>query len=90
VSANRIFLVCSKHPKLEDALCIGERATGEGQYLAPSLKRMDEWYAKHMGCSNGCDHFAMAYNRPRNWDVPKPADTVAANVRLEIAKAGLQ
>jgi hypothetical protein len=43
-----------------------------------------------MGCSDGCDHFMLAYNRPRDWDVSTPANPVAGTVRLEIAKAGLQ
>ena len=90
MSANRLFLVCSHHQSLEDAFCIGERANGEGQYMAASVKRMDDWYAKHMRCGRGCDHFQLAYHRPRDWDVPEAAKPVAATVRLEIAKAGLQ
>ena len=90
MSANRLFLVCSHHPNLADALCVGERANNEGQYTAPSLKRMDDWYAKHMGCGKGCDHFQLAYNRPQDWDIPKTADPVAGTVRLELAKASLQ
>lgn len=89
MSANRLYLVCAHHPKIEDAFCIGERAISEGQYASTSTKRMDEWYAKHMGCSRGCDHFALAYQRPQNWDVPMPAESTPAGVvRLVLASEG--
>jgi len=85
VSSNRLFLVCSHHPKIEDSLCIGERTGNDSQYLLPSMKRADDWYAKHMGCGRGLDHFALAYHRPQDWDVPQPAErTVAGGVRLAL------
>lgn len=79
-----MFLVCSHHQNPEDALCIGERGTQEGQYLAPPLKRMDDWYAKHMGCGRGCDHFQLAYQRPQDHDLPKIAEPVPTAVRLAL------
>jgi hypothetical protein len=85
MSANRLFLVCAHHPKLEDAFCIGERANGEGQYVAPNMKRMDDWYAKHMGCGRGCDHFKLAYHRTQDWDISPPAEqSIAGGVRLAL------
>lgn len=90
MSANRLFLVCSHHPKFEDAFCIGERGTSQAQYTAPRFKGMDDWYARHMGCGRGCDHFQLAYHRPPDHDLPKSADPIKASVRVEIAKAGLQ
>lgn len=89
MSANRLLLVCSVHPSIEEAFCIGERANGEGQYTSTSNKRLDEWYGKHMGCSRGCDHFKLAYHRPRDWDVSTPAEsTPAGAVRLALVSEG--
>lgn len=89
MSANRLYLVCGHHPSIDEAFCIGERAIAEGQYTAPSNKRMDDWYAKHMGCGRGCDHFQLAYQRPHDWDVAKPAENTAAGaVRLVLASEG--
>lgn len=90
MSANRLFLVCAHHPSLDQAFCIGERLGNDVQYVSPNLKRMDDWYAKHMGCGRGLDHFQLAYHRPHDWDVPPPAeDTVAGGVRLAIASDGV-
>lgn len=88
--SNRLYLVCSHHPAIEDAFCIGERGVGEGHFTAPSNKRMDDWYLKHMACGQTCDHFQLAYQRPQNHDLPMPADPIKASVRVEIANAGLQ
>jgi hypothetical protein len=89
MSANRLFLVCSHHPNFEDAFCLGERVANDVQYFAPSNKRMDDWYGKHMGCGRGCDHFQLAYHRPLNWDSPKPAEnTAAGGVRLALVNGG--
>jgi hypothetical protein len=90
MSANRLFIVCSHHTNLADAFCIGERGNSEGQYKAPNLKRLDDWYEKHQGCGRGCDHFQLAYHRTRDWDVSPPAAVIDGTVRLELAKAGMQ
>lgn len=90
MSANRLFVVCSHHPAIEDAFCIGDRAVSEGHYTAPSNKRMDDWYLRHMACGRGVDHFQLAYHRPQDHDLPTAADPIKATVRLEIAKSGLQ
>lgn len=85
MSANRLFLVCSHHPKLDESICIGERGGNDVQYMSPNLKRLDDWYAKHMACGRGCDHFQLALNRPADWDVAPPAeDTAAGAVRLAL------
>lgn len=64
---------------------IGERAGNDAPYIAPSLKRLDDWYTKHMACGRGCDHFQLALNRPADWDVPPPAEnTTAGAVRLAL------
>lgn len=86
MSANRIFLVCSHCRELESALLLAERADGEAQYIAASMKRADDWYARHQRCGNP-DDLQLAFHRPLNWDVSPPAPKVAAAVRLEIAKA---
>lgn len=83
MSANRIFLVCSHCKDPSQALLLAERADGESQYAAASMKRADAWYAKHQRCGLGVDHYQLAYGRPQDWDVSPPAqDTVAGAVRL--------
>lgn len=89
MAANRLFLVCSHHPGIEHALCLGERAGNDAQYILPSMKRADDWFAKHARCGRGLDHFQLAYHRPQDWDIPKPAEkTVAGGVRLSLVNGG--
>lgn len=88
MSANRLFLVCSAHPNIEDALCLGERATASSVYEMTATKRADKWLTTHGSC--GVDHFQLAYHRPKGWDVSPPAqDTPAGAVRLAIAEQQL-
>lgn len=85
MSANRLFLVCSHHQRLEDALCLAERPGNDAQYMATSMKRADEWFAKHQGCGRGCDHFQLALHRPADWDCAPAAECTAAGaVRLAL------
>lgn len=85
MSANRLFLVCSHHPQIEDALCLAERAGNDAQYVAANMKRADDWFAKHQGCGRGCDHFQLAMNRPADWDCSPPAEaTPSGAVRLAL------
>lgn len=86
MSANRLFLVCSHHPQIEDALCLADRADATAQYTIASVRRADQWFAKHAGCGRGCDHFQLAYHRPQNHDTPKVADPVPTAVRLALVQ----
>lgn len=89
MSANRLFLVCTHHESLEDALLLADRGGNDAQYLAASMKRADDWYARHMRCGRGCDHFKLAYHRTPDWDVAPPAEnTVPGAVRLNLALNG--
>lgn len=89
MSANRLFLVCSHHQNLEDALCLAERSGNDVQFIPTSLKRADDWFAKHRGCGRGCDHYQLAYHHPQDWDTPKQAqDTPAGAVRLALVNPG--
>ena len=70
-------------------MLLAERGGNDAQYLAASMKRADDWYAKHMRCGHGCDHFKLAYGKTPDWDVPQPAENTAAGaVRLNLALAG--
>jgi hypothetical protein len=82
MSANRLFLVCSHHPQLENALCLGERAEGSATY--DSAKVRQAWFDTHSKCGNP-DDFQLAYHKPQNWDTAKPADETAIAVRLALA-----
>lgn len=85
MSANRIFLVCSHCRELEAAFALAERSDGNAQYSVASMKRADDWFAKHQRCGKGVDHFQIAYHRPLDWDVSPPAqDTPAGAVRLAL------
>lgn len=89
MSANRMFLVCSHHQNPEDALCLAERAGNDSQYTWVSMKRADDWLAKHQGCGRGRDHFQLAHARPQDWDAPVPAEsTPAGAVRLALVNGG--
>ncbi len=88
MSANRLFLVCSEHPAIEDAFCLGERATASSVYELTSTKHAGKWLAKHANC--GVDQFALAYHRPKGWDVSPPAEPIAAGVRVAIATSELE
>lgn len=88
MSANRLFLVCSAHPQIEEALCLAERAGNDVQYLASNMKRVDDWYLKHQHCMPGCDHFQLALNRTADWDCSPPArNTTAGAVRLALVSS---
>lgn len=89
MSANRLYLICAHHESPEEAFCIGERLGNDVQYVAPALKRLDDWYAKHMGCGRGLDHFKLGYQRTQDWDVPPAAEkSVAGGVRLALIDGG--
>jgi hypothetical protein len=86
MSDNRLFLVCSHCARIDESLCIAERV---GDVYEPAkFKGAAEWFKKHAACGRDIDHFQLAHQFTPNHDVPPPAeDTVAGNVRLELAKA---
>ena len=85
MASNRILLVCKHCNHIEDAFCVGERMGNDVPYIAPTLKKIDAWYAKHENCGRGCDHIALAYHRSADWDQSLPAEeTVAGNVRMAL------
>lgn len=87
MSANRIFLVCSHHPSIEDALLIADRQDGTTPYTAgmPRSGRADDWFVKHVRCAPGSDHFKLAYHRPQDWDLVRPElEPINAGVKLAI------
>lgn len=89
MSANRIFLVCSHHPSIEDALLLSERMPGNTTHEPPlKFSHQAAWFERHARCGNP-DDFQLAFQRPQNWDVSPPAqDTVAGAVRLGIINGG--
>lgn len=91
MSANRLFLVCAHCQEIEKSLLLADRADGDSQYTIATMKRADDWFAKHQRCGTGVDHFKLATHRPPDWDVSPPAqDTPAGAVRLAIAMNGLE
>jgi hypothetical protein len=89
MSANRLMLVCSHCREIESSLLIAERADGDAQYTSASMKRADDWFAKHQRCGKGIDHYQLAYHRPLDWDLaPEAQHSVAGGVRLAIINGG--
>jgi hypothetical protein len=85
MSANRIFLVCQHCKDPSQALLLAERADASAQYTAATMKRADDWYAKHQRCGPDVDHYQLALQRTANWDLsPQAQDTVAGGVRLAL------
>lgn len=81
--SNRMFLVCDRHPNIEDAFCVAERV--DQGYEAANLKRASDWFEKHKDCGPP-DHFQLAHHRPLNWDQPTLADPVPNAVRLALVQ----
>lgn len=90
MSANRLFLVCTAHPAIEDSFCIGERAGTDPRYDCDlDLEgHLDAWYRKHSTCGNGPDHYQLAHHRPPNHDVATPQSALGPAVRLALANGG--
>ncbi len=97
MSANRLFLVCTAHPSIEESLCIADRPDGNRRYYCAANCRclgckcaekartaQNKFFEKHANC--GVDNFTVAYHRPKGWDVSPPAeDTTAGAVRIALA-----
>jgi len=73
MSENRLFLVCLHHPEVQHALILGKRL-GTGYFRPPQTREILEWMEQHATCGGDLDHFAIAYEKPKNWDlaVKKP------------------
>lgn len=85
MSANRLFLVCSKHPHTMDAIELADRSDGQSHYACTNLvtRGLQKWLAIHRDC--GVDQFTVAYEKPKGWDVSPPAPAVASAVRVALA-----
>ncbi len=85
MTANRLYLVCKHCQRQEDAFCVGSRAGNDVPYEAGALRKMDEWYAKHFACGNGCDHITFGMWKPADWDRAEDAThSVAGEVRMAL------
>src|SRR5262245_10683616 len=86
MSANRLFVVCSHHPTMDQALCIAERTVWGLPYEAGRSITADAWFERHARCGKGntCDHFKLAMHRPADHD--KPVETVGQAVKLTLVK----
>lgn len=83
MSANRIFLVCTHHPEEQHALVLGSRLAN-GYHRAPRPVQIEEWFDLHKHCGGNADHFTIAFQKPKNWDISPPAPPIAAHVRLAL------
>lgn len=83
MSGNVMWLVCAHHPDRTEAIQLGRR-TIDAFNRAPHAARLEEFFERHKYCGGGHDHFTIAYDRPKDWDLPKPAplaDAVHAVLR---------
>lgn len=71
-NGNTMWLVCAFHPDRTQALQLGRRVFG-AYARAPHAKDVEAFFREHAGCGSTLDHFTIAYDRPKDHDVPKPA-----------------
>lgn len=81
--SNTMWLVCAHHPDRTEAIQLGRRVS-DGFARAPHAAKLDEFFEQHKLCGGGHDHFTVAFDRPKDWDLPTPApvaDAVHAALR---------
>lgn len=86
MSNQRIWLVCSHHPHREQGIALGKRLV-DGFYRCPTDRELEAWFDEHKHCGGGHDHFTVAYDHPKDYDVSSPAPPIAAHVRLALVSA---
>lgn len=83
---NTMYLVCVHHPSPMEALCLGRRVGLKGYDHAPASAKVEKFFEKHKHCGGGCDHFTIAFEQPKDHDLPKPAP-LADGVHLALREA---
>jgi hypothetical protein len=92
--SNTIYLVCVHHPDKSDAFVLAERADLTGyvhgkllpRYLQSQADRLAKFFKRHAHCGRGCDHFTIAFDKQKDWDLPKPAPVAeAVHLNLQVA-----
>lgn len=83
---NRLYLVCSKHPDVDDSIMLGKRLEAE-YHRAPSATELNRWFEEHAECGRDC--FQLAYAKIPGWDTPIEGkiSPVTEAVKLALVKA---
>lgn len=85
---NRMFLVCTHHPTQRDSYLIaGRNRRGYDNLIEDEDGYFSKWLIKHAACGGGFDHFSLAFERPKDHDIP--IDKPLANaVHLQLITSG--
>jgi hypothetical protein len=97
--SNTIYLVCVHHPDKADAFVLAERADLMGythfldqggkmlpRFMQSQADRLAKFFKRHKHCGRGCDHFTIAFDQAKDWDIPKP-ETLAEAVHAHLQVA---
>lgn len=88
---NTLYIVCIHHPDQVHACRLASRTlvrdmSGDMQpYTCPRRvdQHLEKFFEDHKLCGGGFDHFALAFERPKDHDLPTPAPlTEAVNEAL--------
>lgn len=84
---NTMYLVCTHHPDRVHSFRLAARGTCT-RYITGSKvgQKLDEWLEEHATCGGGQDHFTIAFDLPKDHDLPK-IEPVADNVVSILNKA---
>lgn len=83
MNGNTMWLVCVHHPDRTQALQLGRRVFGAYDKV-PHKQAIEAFLHEHATCGGGFDHFTIAFDQPKDHDLPKPAplaDAVHAVLR---------
>jgi galactokinase/mevalonate kinase-like predicted kinase len=65
---NRMFLVCTHHPQMVDAIAIGRRNSFDGYRTAANAAALEKWLDTHKDCGGTQDHYTIAYENTKDHD----------------------
>lgn len=84
--SNTMYLVCTHHPDRVHSFRLASRGTAT-QYLSHKRveQKLEDWFSAHRLCGGGLDHFTIAFDLPKDHDLPK-IEPVANGVHLALAK----
>lgn len=85
--SNTMFLVCTHHPDRVHSLRLALRnAIADGYHRVPLSARIESFLETHKHCGGGCDHFTLAFELPKDHDLPK-IEPVANGVYVALTDA---
>lgn len=98
MTANTLYLVCAHHPNQVDAFRLADRApkrdfSGGMDAYSGAIhlgdRALNKWFVAHAHCGGSFDHFSLAFERPKDHDIP--IDKPLANaVHLQLVTSGAE